>query len=169
VRARRLRPERPWREHAQLYRDLFADPAVAAALWPGNPTDRSAESRAEDLLAGDIEHWQLRSFGPWIFFELATGMFVGRGGLRSTTIAGGECVEVLYAVRPDAWGHGYATDIAALAVEHARHLGVAEVVGITTTGNRASQRVLEKIGMRVQERVEHAGLPHLLGRVRTVL
>jgi ribosomal-protein-alanine N-acetyltransferase len=167
VRARRLRPERPWQEHARLYQDLFADPAVAAALWPGRAQDRSAERRAQDMLARDIEHWQERSFGPWIFFEIATGMFVGRGGLRSTTIAGSECVEVLYAVRPDAWGHGYATDMAAVAVEHARHLGLAEVVGITTTGNRASQRVLEKIGMRLQEPLEHAGLPHLLGRLRT--
>jgi len=81
------------------------------------------------MLAGDIEHWQERSFGPWIFFEIATGMFVGRAGLRSTTIAGSECVEVAYAVRPDAWGHGYATDMAAVAVEHARHLGLVEVVG----------------------------------------
>ena len=88
MRARRLRPERPWREHARLYRDLFADPAVAGALWPEDPAERSAEGRAEALLAGDIEHWQARSFGPWIFFEIATGMFVGRGGLRSTTIAG---------------------------------------------------------------------------------
>ena len=119
------------------------------------------------MLAGDIEHWQERSFGPWIFFEIATGMFVGRAGLRSTTIAGSECVEVAYAVRPDAWGHGYATDMAAVAVEHARHLGLVEVVGITATSNRASRRVLEKIGMRPQEPVEHAGLRHLLGRLRT--
>ena len=119
------------------------------------------------MLARDIEQWQERSFGPWIFFEIATGVFVGRGGLSSTTIAGSECVEVLYAVRPDAWGRGYATDMAAVAVEHARHLGLAEVVGITAPSNRASQRVLEKIGMRVQEPVQHGGLPHLLGRLRT--
>jgi ribosomal-protein-alanine N-acetyltransferase len=119
------------------------------------------------MLAADIEHWQARSFGPSNFFEIATGMFVGRGGLRSTTIAGSECVEVAYAVRPDAWGHGYATDMAALALDHARHLGLAEVVGITAESNGASRRVLEKIGMRLQQPVEHAGLPHLLGRLRT--
>jgi ribosomal-protein-alanine N-acetyltransferase len=119
------------------------------------------------MLAADIEHWQARSFGPWIFFEIATGMFVGRGGLRSTTIAGSECVEVAYAVRPDAWGHGYATEMAALALDHARQLGLAEVVGITAESNGASRRVLEKIGMRLQQPVEHAGLPHLLGRLRT--
>jgi len=168
VRARRLRPERPWQEHERLYRDLFADPAVAAALWPGPLADRSPDRRAAEVLAGDIEHWQARSFGPWVFFELDTGMFVGRGGLRAATVAGSECVELLYAVRSDAWGRGYATDIAAMSVEHARRIEITEVVGLVATNNRASQRVLEKTGMRLQERVEHAGLPHLLGRLRTV-
>jgi [ribosomal protein S5]-alanine N-acetyltransferase len=167
VRAPRLRPERPWQEHAHLYRDLFSEPAVAASLWPREPVER-ADARAAQMLAGDIDHWQKCSFGPWVFFEITTGVFVGRGGLRRATVAGRECVEVLYAVRRDAWGRGYATDMATLAVEHARHLRLAEVVGLTTTGNHASRRVLEKTGMRLQERVEHAGLPHLMGRLRTV-
>ena len=141
---------------------------MAAALWPGLPVERAAD-RAAELLAADIEHWQRCSFGPWVFFEVATGVFVGRGGLRRATVAGRDCVEVLYAVRPDACGRGYATDMAALAVEHARRLRLAEVVGVTTTGNRASRRVLEKTGMRLQEPVEHAGLPHLMGRLRTML
>ena len=169
MRARRLRPERPWLEHARLYRDLFGDPAVSAALWPGQPIDPAGDRRALDTLAGDIDHWQQRSFGPWVFFESATGMFVGRGGLRSSTVAGRECVEVLYAVRSDAWGRGYATDMAVLALEHARRLRLAEVVGLTVVGNRASRRVLEKAGMRLEERIEHAGLPHLLGYLRSVL
>jgi ribosomal-protein-alanine N-acetyltransferase len=170
VRAARLRPERPWQEHERLYRDLFADPAVAAALWPRERAEAAAaERRAHEILAADIRHWQERSYGPWIFFEIATGMFVGRGGLRRSTIAGSECVEVLYALRRDAWGRGYATDIAVLAVEHARRVGIAEVVGLAATSNRASQRVLEKTGMRLEERVEHAGVPHVLGRLRVVL
>jgi ribosomal-protein-alanine N-acetyltransferase len=169
VRARRLRPERPWQEHARLYRDLFNDPAVAAALWPGQPVDPATGDRAAQLLADDIDHWQKRSFGPWVFFEVATGMFIGRGGLRSAIVADNECVEVLYAVRPDAWGRGYATDIALMALAHARHLRLDEVVGLTIASNRASRRVLEKAGMRLREPVQHAGLPHLLGRVRIVL
>jgi ribosomal-protein-alanine N-acetyltransferase len=143
---------------------------VAAALWPRERAEAAAaERRAREILAADIRHWQERSYGPWIFFEIATGMFVGRGGLRRSTIAGSECVEVVYALRRDAWGRGYATDIAVLSVEHARRLGIAEVVGVAATSNRASQRVLEKTGMRLHERVEHAGVPHVLGRLRVVL
>lgn len=163
----RLQPERPWQEHAQLYRDLFSHPAVSAALWPQEVQDPADERHARELLAADIQHWQALSFGPWIFFESATGVFVGRGGLRRTVIAGSQCVEVLYAVRPDSWGRGYASEMATLAVAHARQLRIEEVVGVTTASNRASRRVLEKTGMRLRERVDHAGLPHLLGRLPT--
>jgi [ribosomal protein S5]-alanine N-acetyltransferase len=165
----RLRPERPWQEHAGLYRDLFADPAVAAALWPGALGGPRTGRQASAILAADIRHWQVRSFGPWVFFETTTGVFVGRGGLRFSTVAGRECVEVLYALRSDAWGQGHATEIARLAVAHARRLGLADVVGFTATGNRASRRVLEKAGMRFEESFEHAGLPHWLGRLRPIV
>jgi ribosomal-protein-alanine N-acetyltransferase len=121
------------------------------------------------MLVADISHWQERSFGPWVFFESATGVFVGRGGLRVSTLAGRECVEVLYAVRPEEWGKGYATEIAKLAVTHARHLGLAEVVGLTAIRNGPSRRVLEKAGMRFEEIFERAGLPHWFGSMRAIV
>jgi ribosomal-protein-alanine N-acetyltransferase len=162
----RLRPERPWREHERLYIDLFADPAVAATLWPGPLGGPRTAAQAAEMLSADIGHWREERFGPWVFFEAGTGAFVGRGGLRRTTLAGDECVEVMYALRPDVWGQGYATEIACVAVAHARRLGLMDVVGFTTTANLASRRVLEKAGMRIDEdTIEHAGLSHWLGRL----
>jgi RimJ/RimL family protein N-acetyltransferase len=165
-RARLLRPERPWREHLALYRDLFSNRAVAAALWPGSLGGARSERQAEDILTADIRHWHEREFGPWVFFERGTGVFVGRGGLRHATIASTACVEVLYAVRPDAWGRGYATEIARLAIAEGQRIGLADVVGVAATTNIASRRVLEKAGLHIEAIVEHAGLPHWLGRVR---
>ncbi len=160
----RLRPERPWQEHAGLYRDLFADPAVAATLWPGPHGGPRSARQASAILATDLLHWQHEGFGPWLFFETATGVFVGRCGLRRTTVLGRKSVELLYAVRSDSWGEGHATEMACAAMAHARRLGLAEVVGFTATTNRASRRVLEKVGMRFETVFEHAGLPHWLGR-----
>jgi len=161
----RLRPERPWREHERLYRDLFADPAVASALWPGALGGVRSARQSEEILAADIAHWQKRSFGPWIFFEATSGMFIGRGGLRRCTLDGRESVELLYALRPDAWGLGYASEIATLSVAHARRLGLREVVGFTATTNRRSRRVLEKAGIRLTGTFQHAGVPHLIGSI----
>ena len=161
----RLRPERPWREHAPLYRDLFADPAVAATLWPGALGGPRSAGQSSAILAADIGHWQQDSFGPWVFFEQATGTFVGRGGLHRTTVAGRECVELLYAVRPDAWGEGYATEMALVSVARARRLGLDELIGLTLMTNVASRRVLAKAGLRFDRVRGHAGRPHWLGRL----
>ena len=169
ARPSRLRPERPWQEHATLYRDLFADPAVAAALWPGATRGPGTSRRALELLAGDIKHWAERSYGPWVFFELDTGMFVGRGGLRATSVGGEECVEVLYAVRSDAWGRGYATEMATLAVAYARRLRLTEVVGFTAVSDRASRHVLEKVGLRIEATFRRGGEDHWLGRLRPIV
>ena len=169
ARASRLRPERPWQEHATLYRDLFADPPVAAALWQRASGEPGSSRQALELLAGDIRHWAERSYGPWVFFETDTGMFVGRGGLRATSVGGEECVEVLYAVRSDAWGRGYATEMATLAVAYARRLELAEVVGFTAVSNRASRHVLEKVGMRIESTFERGGVAHWLGRLRPIV
>ncbi len=164
ARLMRLRPERPWREHAGLYRDLFADSAVAATLWPGPDGGPRSDRQASAILATDVLHWQRESFGPWLFFETTNGVFVGRCGLRRATVLGRRTVELLYAVRSDCWGEGHATEMATTAMAEARRLGIAEVVGFTMTSNRPSRRVLEKVGMRFETIFEHAGLPHWLGR-----
>jgi RimJ/RimL family protein N-acetyltransferase len=162
----RLRSERPWREHERLYTGLFGDPAVAATLWPGARGGARTSTQAAEILSADIAHWREDGFGPWVFFEAATGLFVGRGGLCRTTFGGRDCVEVLYAVRSEVWGRGYATEMAHVSVAHGRRLGLTDIVGFTLTTNVASRRVLEKTGMRIErQRFEHAGFPHLLGRL----
>ena len=162
----RLRPERPWREDACLYIAMFGDPAVAATLWPGALGGARTEQQASAILAADMQHWREESFGPWIFFETSTGEFVGRCGLLRATILGRESVELLYAVRAELWGQGYATEMAMTALTHARRLGLEEVVGFTTMSNGASRQVLEKVGVRYERSFERAGLPHWLGRWR---
>jgi [ribosomal protein S5]-alanine N-acetyltransferase len=167
ARRMRLRPERPWQEHAHFYEELFADPAVAATLWPGAHGGPRSPAQASSILASDILHWHEQSFGPWVFFDTSSGAFVGRGGLRYTTALGEETVELLYAVRSELWGRGYATEIATIAMARARALGLDEVIGITATTNNASRRVLERVGIRFTATLQHAGLPHWLGRSRT--
>src|SRR5207237_10488025 len=53
VTPRGLRYERPWQEHLPLYRDLFADPAVARMLWPAGSAGQPPEDRGQAVLAED--------------------------------------------------------------------------------------------------------------------
>ena len=165
VRTPRLRGERPRREHAASYAELFGDAEVAATLWPAHLGGPRTPEQAAALLAEDLDHWDAAGFGPWAFSELAGDRFAGRAGLERTTVGGRPSVEVLYAVRREAWGRGYASEMAHAAVDRARALGLPEVVGFTLTTNLASQRVLEKAGLRFERVLEHAGLPHWFGRL----
>jgi [ribosomal protein S5]-alanine N-acetyltransferase len=161
----RLRGEPAGPRHAAHYGALFADPAVAATLWPGALGGPRTAEQAAAFARADGGCWAEHGFGPWAFFEAATSRFAGRGGLEPTEVGGRPSVEVLYAVASPLWGRGYATEMARAAVGRARELGLGEVVGFTLTTNVASQRVLQHAGLTFERELEHAGLPHWFGRL----
>ena len=50
---------------------------------------------------------------------------------------------------PDAWGHGFATEGASALARHGlERLGLYRIIGLTHPDNVASQRVLQKAGLR---------------------
>jgi RimJ/RimL family protein N-acetyltransferase len=55
-----------------------------------------------------------------------------------------------------AWGHGYATEAATLALRHAFEvLGLAQVVSFTALGNLKSRAVMERIGLTLRGEFDH--------------
>jgi [ribosomal protein S5]-alanine N-acetyltransferase len=166
VKTGRLRGERPRAEYAELYVELLGDAEVALSLFPP-PIDGGPRSREEaaEWLEDDIDHWAELGFGPWIFFQSESDRFVGRGGLRRTEVLGRSTFEVTLALLPEAWGKGYATEMAVKAVDTARAERLDEVCGLVLPTNRASQRVLEKADLSYERDVEHAGLRHRFSRL----
>jgi RimJ/RimL family protein N-acetyltransferase len=139
---------------------LHQDPEVARTLG-----GKRTRPEVQAMVARLVAHWDERGFGVWTIRERDTGAFVGRGGLSAVTIEGRPEIEVLYALMPPFWGQGLATEFTAGSVECARTtLGLGEIIGYTTTGNIASQRVLENNGFGLEGEIFHAGLPHLLYR-----
>jgi [ribosomal protein S5]-alanine N-acetyltransferase len=58
-----------------------------------------------------------------------------------------------------AWGHGIASEAGAALVEHAfGAAGLSRLVAVTYPGNRASQRVLEKLGFARQGDLDYKGV-----------
>ena len=76
---------------------------------------RSEEETARVLAECDA-HWQQHGFGLWAVRERASGAFAGRGGLKHTYVGGRDEVEVAYALLPQYWGRGLATELAAVSV-----------------------------------------------------
>lgn len=75
------------------------------------------------------------------------GGFVGACGLFR--VPGGDDIEIAYRLPVACWGRGYATEMAGAVLGHAfDSLALLRVIGLTWPEHRASQRVLEHIGMR---------------------
>jgi [ribosomal protein S5]-alanine N-acetyltransferase len=77
-------------------------------------------------------------------------------------VGGNVEVELAYALVAEYWDRGLATEMLAVAFEH---LGLTELVCFTLTANRASRRVMEKVGFEYERDVVHAGQPHVLYRL----
>jgi [ribosomal protein S5]-alanine N-acetyltransferase len=157
----RLRLEVPsGNDLAELIR-LWQDPRVTATL--GGP--RSPEA-VQGLLDVMIRHREEHGWGWWILRARETGMFLGYGGIRRATFDEQPEVELGYALIASAWGSGLATELAHDALQVAfEDLGHASVVAITTPTNTPSRRVMEKVGMRYEKNVLHAGQSHVLYRI----
>ena len=113
----------------------------------------------------DRGRWAAHGYGFGVVEDLATGAFVGRGGLQPARIAGTLAVELGWALLPDRWGQGLATEMALGATAWARGNGLAELVAVTLPDNARSRRVMERAGLREEADVVHAGLSHALYRV----
>jgi ribosomal-protein-alanine N-acetyltransferase len=126
-----------------------------------------SDDTTREYLRTNLEHWDRYAFGVWILRNKADGMFVGRSALRHANADGNDEIEIGYALMPEYWGFGLATEISRAMLEIAfGRLGLTEVVAFVSPSNAASRRVIEKVG-GVQERdIVHAGLLHLLYRIR---
>jgi ribosomal-protein-alanine N-acetyltransferase len=146
--------------------DLFRmhqDAQVMATL--GGPR---SEERTRQFLRTNLSHWEEHGFGLWVFRAASDRTFVGRGGLRRVNIGGHDEVEVAYALMPEFWGCGLATEIARAVVKIGfEQLALAQLVTYTLTTNQASRRVMEKVGFTFERELVHGArnLPHVLYRI----
>lgn len=157
----RLRGERVVPAHHRDLCALLGDPRVGATL---GGTKTPGEVMATITAQG--AHWERHGFGYWVWREKAGGALVARGGLQHTHVGDRDEVELGWAVMPDRWGEGLATELGAAAARAGfERLGLDELVAFTLPANRASRRVMEKLGMEYEREVQHAGLPHVLYRM----
>jgi RimJ/RimL family protein N-acetyltransferase len=152
-------------DHASELAVLLRDPRVARTTWSGPEPPTAA-----DVMAGVermVEHWGSHGFGLWLLRDRATGEMVGRGGLEHTIVEGSDEIEVAWAIVPERWGEGLATELALASIELAfEELALEEIIALTLTHNARSRRVMDKTGFVYERDVEHAGLPHVLYRRR---
>jgi RimJ/RimL family protein N-acetyltransferase len=157
----RLKCERLCPDHAGDLLRLLLDPVVARSLWPW--PEPTSETDVQLGLAAEIEHWERHGFGIWLLRDRVTGEMVGRGGLQYTDVTGISAVEVAWAMVPERWGQGLATELACAAAAVALdQMQLPELIAVTLPDNTASRRVMEKAGFAYEREIFHVGLPHVL-------
>jgi RimJ/RimL family protein N-acetyltransferase len=145
-----LRPLIP--TDAQWLAALFADPDACRYLWEPACSPEQAVKYADAVISLDQ---QRHRFGRWAIQDRASDQataeihgWVELDKLRPY-IGPSDYIALSYVLRPASWGQGIATEAAARLLRHAFDaLQLDCLMAVTMSANKASQRVLEKIGMR---------------------
>jgi RimJ/RimL family protein N-acetyltransferase len=104
---------RPFRESdVDAYTAVLQTPEVRRSLYL--PDDIGPE-QAWLQMATTLGQWQLRNTGQWALEEKDTGTFVGRAGSFWPHRDDWPGIELGWALHPDHWGKGYATEAGAAA------------------------------------------------------
>jgi len=110
------------------------------------------------LAAHGFPHGSLatRGSGMWALEHKETGAFIGVVGFAAPE--GWPGFELAWTLVRGHWGHGYATEGARTALAYAfTVLDKDCVISLIHPENRASIRVAERIGERLQGRINHLG------------
>lgn len=162
IETQRLKGEKIDAKHLGLLLEMGSNPLVMATLggiWNQEETWQHIKN--------NCEQWQRYGHGQWIFFDKATDLFVGRGGIRKVMVNDNEEVELGYALMPAFWGRELAVEIGKKALSIAfNNFNYPNVVCYTLVDNKRSERVMQKIGFLFEQKIVHANYPHILYRYK---
>ncbi len=137
----------------------YAVPEVYRYLWDGSPAPREVVA---ELVAGNEASFAAHGYGLWVLEDpdAPDAGVIGSIGLRVVDERPA-CAEIVYSLDPRYWGRGLITAEAHAVLRHGfEHCGLAEIIGGTDEPNVASQRVLERLGMRpIGTRAFHGNPP----------
>jgi RimJ/RimL family protein N-acetyltransferase len=147
----RLRPRTIADLDACVAMDL--DPEVHRFIYLDRPPE--PEQHRQHLQSRIASGWPPEG-GMWVVEWQAAPGFLGWCGLFPLEDSG--LIEIGYRYVRGAWGQGIASEAGRAVLDHGfRDLGIDPIVAVTHPDNRASQRVLEKIGLKARGRAFHYG------------
>jgi len=139
---------------AEPLHKILGVPGVLEYFPSSDPPDLE---RVQKLVQRQIDHWDEHDFGWWAVIPKAGEELIGWSGLQY--LPESDEIEVGYLLGKPHWGKGLATESAAAGLVFGfDSLGVEKIIGIVHPENFASQKVLEKIGLKFQERAEYFGM-----------
>lgn len=139
------------------FKPIATDPRVLRYVGTGQvPTDEQIQGYIEAARKQCRED----GFCLWPLVYRENGALIGFCGLDH--LWGGEEIEIGYWLAPGYWGKGLATEAAHAVLRYGfNRLGLQRIVAVAHPENRASIRVLEKLGMAFEKTVLHEGITHV--------
>ena len=99
-----------------------------------------------------LGQWELRGTGQWPLEEKISGTFIGRAGLHNPEREDWPGVEVGWALHPDWWWRGYATEAGEETTQHEfDELRQESLFSAIKLDNHRSQSVAERLGFVLVE------------------
>ena len=149
LRLRRLSPG-----DAEFVLRLLNEPSFIQNI--GDRGVRNADDARAYILNGPVASYEKHGFGLWLVEEKESGEPVGICGLLKRDAL--EDVDLGYALVPEHWSKGYASESASAVMAYARaKLGLGRILAIVDAGNQGSIRLLEKIGFECEGMIRLSG------------
>jgi RimJ/RimL family protein N-acetyltransferase len=144
----RLRLRAPVLGDFDLWACIFRGPS---GVHLGGPFDRD---EAFTEFAAAMGLWLLRGHGPWTITDRDTGAALGFVLIGFEP--GDQEPELGWLLAPGAEGQGFATEAAALVLDHARTLGLPGLLSYIDADNPRSAAVARRLGARRDAAAEAA-------------
>ncbi len=125
---------------------IFTDPKVMASF------DSAPLNREQMMfwLQRNLDHQAKYGYGLFSVILKSNGLLIGDCGLEVMEIDGIQVAELGYDFHSDYWNRGFATEAATAVRDFAFNvLGLPQLISLIRVKNAASQRVAEKIGMKL--------------------
>ncbi len=151
-----LRPCAP-ADRLRLY-TIFRDPYVRRYLWDSKLVSLAS---VDEVVAASEACFREHGMGLWCAAETGASSAnetIGFAGLRPTS---GPEFELIYGFLPAHWGRGFASECARALMADGFARGLARIWAGTDRENKASERVMQRLGMRFDRRETVGGLPQV--------
>lgn len=139
---------------AELHRILNREGVLKYFPGPGSPS----LEKAQKFVARQIKHWAEIGYAWWAVESKETGRLLGWNGLQNLPETSE--TEIGFLLDKDHWGLGLTTEAGLAGVEFGfETVGLKEVIALAHPENFASQKVIEKLGLRFVEETEYFDMP----------
>ncbi len=133
--------------------EITQEPDIFRYFPTKTPWDMDKVERA---IRYQSDHWNRHHYGLFAITARKDGQLMGWCGLEY--LPDTNETEVGYLLGHAFWGKGYASEAAKASVKFGlREMGMKQIIGLTDPANFASQRVLEKCGLKFTRRQVYFG------------